>query len=67
MHFHVDPDEELLLLEAAKKHGSQQKGLIAALQALQDNDVLRTEIDRLRTECERQRALLANAEAIFKR
>src|SRR5207248_4386458 len=63
VHFHVDPDEELLLLEAAKKHGSQQKGLIAALQALQDNDVLREEIERLRTECERQRRLLADAEA----
>jgi hypothetical protein len=67
VHFHVDPDEELLLLEAAKKHGSQQKGLVAALQALQDNEVLRVEIERLRTECERQRMLLADAEAIFNR
>ena len=67
VHFHVDPDEELLLLEAAKKHGSQQKGLVAALQALQDNEVLRAEIERLRTENERQRLLLADAEALFNR
>jgi hypothetical protein len=67
VHFHVDPDEELLLLAAARKHGSQQKGLIAALQALQDNEVLRDEVERLRAECERQRVLLADAEAIFKR
>ena len=67
MHFHVDPDDELLLLAAAKMHGSQQKGLVAALQALQDNEVLREEIERLRTECERQRVLLADAEAIFNR
>jgi hypothetical protein len=67
VHFHVDPDDELLLLAAAKMHGSQQKGLIAALQALQDNEVLREEIERLRTECERQRVLLADAEAIFNR
>jgi hypothetical protein len=67
VHFHVDPDDELLLLAAAKMHGSQQKGLIAALQALQDNEVLREEIERLRTECERQRQLLADAEAIFNR
>jgi hypothetical protein len=66
VHFHVDPDEELLLLEAAKKHGSQQKGLIAALQALQDNEILREEVERLRTECERQRVLLADAQALFK-
>jgi hypothetical protein len=67
VHFHVDPDEELLLLEAAKKHGSQQKGLVAALQALQDNEILRDEIERLRAECERQRLLLADAEALFNR
>jgi hypothetical protein len=67
VHFHVDPDDELLLLAAAKMHGSQQKGLVAALQALQDNEVLREEIERLRTECERQRLLLADAEAIFNR
>jgi len=67
VHFHVDPDEELLLLEASRKHGSQQKGLVAALQSLQDIDVLRDEIERLRAECERQRVLLADAEAIFRR
>jgi hypothetical protein len=67
VHFHVDPDEELLLLAAARAHGSQQKGLVAALQALQDNEILRDEIERLRTECERQRVLLAEAEAIFNR
>lgn len=67
VHFHVDPDEEQLLLEAAKMYGSQQKGLVAALLALQDNEVLRVEVERLRTECERQRRLLADAEAIFNR
>jgi len=67
VHFHVDPDEELLLLAASRKHGSQQKGLVAALQALQDIEVLRDEIERLRAECERQRVLLADAEAIFRR
>jgi hypothetical protein len=67
VHFHVDPDEELLLLAAVEAHGSQQKGLVAALQALQDNEVLRAEVERLRTECERQRVLLAEAEAIFNR
>jgi len=67
VHFHVDPDEELLLLAAARKNGSQQKGLVAALQALQDIEVLRDEIERLRMECERQRVLLADAEAIFRR
>jgi hypothetical protein len=67
VHFHVDPDEELLLLRAVELYGSQQKGLIAALQALQDNEILRDEIERLRTECERQRVLLAEAEAIFNR
>jgi len=67
VHFHVDPDEELLLLAAARKHGSQQKGLVAALQSLQDIEVLRDEIERLRAECERQRVLLADAEAIFRR
>jgi len=67
VHFHVDPDEELLLLAASRKHGSQQKGLVAALQALQDIELLRDEIERLKTECERQRVLLADAEAIFRR
>jgi hypothetical protein len=67
VHFHVDPDEELLLLAAAEAFGSQQKGLVAALQALQDNQILRAEVERLRTECERQRVLLAEAEAIFNR
>jgi len=67
VHFHVDPDEELLLLAAVEAHGSQQKGLVAALQALQDNEILRAEVERLRTECERQRVLLAEAEAIFNR
>jgi hypothetical protein len=67
VHFHVDQDEERLLLSAARSHGSQQKGIVAGLQALQENELLRDEIDRLRDECERQRQLLARAESLFKR
>jgi len=67
VHFHVDPDEEVLLLGAVEKFGSQQKGLIAALQALQDIEVVRDEVERLTAECERQRKQLDQAESIFGR
>ena len=67
VHFHVDPDEEVLLMAAVQKFGSQQKGLIGALQALQDIDVVRDEVERLAAECERQRKLLEQAESIFGR
>ena len=67
VHFHVDPDEERLLLAAGRMFGSQQKGLIAALESLQEAEFLRDEIDRLRELCERQRRLLAEAESLFKR
>jgi hypothetical protein len=67
VHFHVDPDEEVLLMNAVEKCGSQQKGLIAALQALVDIEVVRDEVERLAAECERQRRLLDQAESIFNR
>jgi hypothetical protein len=67
VHFHVDEDEERLLLSAARDHGSQQKGIVAALRALQENELLRDEIDRLRAECDRQRQLLVQAESLFER
>jgi hypothetical protein len=67
VHFHVDPDEEVLLMSAVEKCGSQQKGLIAALQALVDIEVVRDEVERLAAECERQRKLLDQAESIFGR
>jgi len=67
VHFHVSPDEEELLMAAVQMFGSQQKGLVAALQSLQEAELLRDEIDRLTAECERQRELLAEAEALFKR
>ena len=67
VHFHVDPDEEVLLMSAVERFGSQQKGLIAALQALVDIEVVRDEVERLAAECERQRRLLDQAESIFNR
>jgi uncharacterized small protein (DUF1192 family) len=67
VHFHVDPDEEVLLMAAVERFGSQQKGLIGALQALQDIEVVRDEVERLAAECERQRKLLDQAESIFGR
>jgi hypothetical protein len=67
VHFHVDPDEEVLLLGAVEKFGSQQKGLIAALQALHDIEVVRDEVERLAAECENQRRLLDQAESLFNR
>jgi uncharacterized small protein (DUF1192 family) len=65
VHFHVDPAEEQLLVAAVAMLGSQQKGLIAALESLQEAELLRDEIERLQAECERQRELLAEAEALF--
>lgn len=67
VHFHVDPQEEQLLLAAVARYGSQQKGLIAALMSLQEADRLRDEIERLRDECERQQRLLEEAHALFRR
>ncbi len=67
VHFHVDPQEEELLVAAVVRYGSQQKGLIAALMALQETELLKDEIARLREECERQRKLLDDAQALFRR
>ena len=67
VHFHVDPDEERLLMAAVERYGSQQKGLIAALESLQEADVLRDEIERLRAETARHRRLLDEAESLFNR
>jgi uncharacterized small protein (DUF1192 family) len=67
VHFHVDPDEERLLMAAVERYGSQQKGLIAALESLQEADLLRDEIERLRAETARQRKLLEEAESLFNR
>jgi hypothetical protein len=65
VHFHVDPDEDRLLLSAAGRFGSQQKGLIAALNALEEVGALREQVKLLEAECARQRQLLAEAEAVF--
>src|SRR5262249_39240847 len=65
VHFHVDPDEERLLLSAVEIYGSQQKALVAALEALEEAESLRDEIAELKRETERQRALLAKAESLF--
>jgi hypothetical protein len=67
VHFHVDADEDRLLLAAARQFGSQQKGLIAALTALQEVVSLREQVGQLHAECERQRELLAQAQALFDR
>jgi hypothetical protein len=66
VHFHVDQIEDQLLLAASRQFGSQQKGFIAGLRALQEVELLREEIRRLTAECERQRQLLENAAALFK-
>jgi hypothetical protein len=65
VHFHVDPEEDRLLLAAAGRFGSQQKGLIAALKALDEVGVLREQARLLEAECARQRQLLVEAEAVF--
>jgi hypothetical protein len=65
VHFHVDQNEERLLLTAARQFGSQQKGLIAALHALQEVIELRNQYERLQKRYERQSVLLAEAEALF--
>ena len=65
VHFHVDPDEDELLLAAARQYGSQQKGLIAALSALQDVARLREEVDRLKRQSERQQQLLVAARSLL--
>lgn len=67
VHFHVDAREEELLLAAVARYGSQQKGLIAALASLQEAELLHDEIARLREENERQRRLLEDAQALFRR
>jgi hypothetical protein len=65
VHFHVDPEEDRLLLAAAGRFGSQQKGLIAALKALEEVADLREQARLLEAECARQRQLLVEAEAVF--
>jgi hypothetical protein len=65
VHFHVDQDEDRLLLEAARHFGSQQKGLVAALHALHEVLELRQQVTRLQEAYDRQRVLLAEAEALF--
>jgi hypothetical protein len=65
IHFHVDADEDRLLMEAARRFGSQQKGLVAALHALHEVLELRRQVTRLQEPYERQRVLLAEAEALF--
>lgn len=67
VHFHIDAEEESLLLAAARTFGSQQKGLIAALEALQETELLLEERARLLAESERQRARLAELEALLGR
>jgi cell division protein ZapA (FtsZ GTPase activity inhibitor) len=64
--FHVDSDEDQLLLRAAGHFGSQQKALIAALHALNEVLALRRQVETLEQECERQRRLLAEAQALFR-
>jgi hypothetical protein len=66
VHFHVDSDEDQLLLRAAGHFGSQQKALIAALHALNEVLALRRQVETLEQECERQRRLLAEAQALFR-
>ena len=52
-------------MKAVEAYGSQQKALVAALEALQEAERLRDQIDELRRESERQRELLAKAESLF--
>ncbi len=66
VHFHVDQDEDQMLLRAAGRFGSQQKALIAALYALNEVLALRDQVEVLETENSRQRRLLAEAQALFR-
>jgi hypothetical protein len=66
VHFHVDAEQDRMLLTAAGRFGSQQKALIAALHALNDVLTLREQVEMLQAECERQQRLLADAKALFK-
>jgi hypothetical protein len=66
VHFHVDAEQDRMLLAAAGRFGSQQKALIAALQSLDEAVTLRRQVESLQAECERQRRLLAEAQALFK-
>ena len=66
VHFHVDPDEDLMLLRAAGRFGSQQKALVAALHALNEVLALRDQVELLESENSRQRRLLAEAQALFR-
>jgi hypothetical protein len=66
VHFHVDAEQDRMLLAAAGRFGSQQKALIAALQSLDEVVTLRQQVESLQAECERQRRLLADAQALFK-
>lgn len=66
VHFHVDPDEDQMLLRAAGRFGSQQKALIAALHALNEVLALRDQVEILESENSRQRRLLAEAQALFR-
>jgi hypothetical protein len=66
VHFHVDAEQDRMLLAAAGRFGSQQKALIAALQSLDEAVTLRRQVELLQAECERQRRLLAEAQALFK-
>jgi hypothetical protein len=62
----VDAEQDRMLLAAAGRFGSQQKALIAALQSLDEAVTLRRQVELLQAECERQRRLLAEAQALFK-
>jgi hypothetical protein len=66
VHFHVDQDQDQMLLRAAGRFGSQQKALIAALHALNEVLALRDQVELLQEECSRQRRLLAEAQALFR-
>lgn len=66
VHFHVDPDQDRLLLHAVGRFGSQQKALIAALHALDEVLALRDQVELLQSENSRLRRLLAEAQALFR-
>lgn len=66
VHFHVNPDEDQILLRAAGRFGSQQKALIAALYALNEVLALRDQVELLQSENSRQRRLLSDAQEFFR-